>query len=120
MLDFTWRLYGVRQRGERLEWNCRLPEGSQKVETTLPLKGGDASLVTTPQGSELRLNGRRLARVSGAVRLVTDGRGALLALEGTQGDAQSVRVEVEGHKPIQVTIAPDEVKAWDGLRRAGG
>ncbi len=78
--DFAWRLYGVRPSADEIEWNCRLPEGAREIST----KSAAAELRTTARGSELKLSGRTIASVTGAVRLVTAADGKPRKLIGTE------------------------------------
>jgi hypothetical protein len=110
LLDFVWRLYGVRETGEELEWNCRLPLGASRVETQLPLRAGTASLVTDAQGSTLTVSGKRVAHVTGQVRLMTSRSGKLLRLVGTEAEVQQIEVQIEDGRRLRRTVQPDEVR----------
>jgi hypothetical protein len=110
LLDFVWRLYGVRETGEELEWSCRLPLGASRVETQLPLRAGTASLVTDAQGSTLTVSGKRVARVTGQVRLMTSRSGKLLRLVGTEAEVQQIEVQIEDGRHLKRTVKPDEVR----------
>ncbi len=107
--DFAWRLYGVREVGDELEWNCRLPAGASSGETRLPLRSGTVSVRTDADGSELTAGVTRLMRVYGQLRLVTTRTGHLLRLVGTEADVQQVEIGFEGGRQFRRTLRPNEV-----------
>lgn len=75
LLDYTWRLYGVRREGETIEWNCRRPEDSVSTEASVATPHGAAVLRHSQEDSVLNLAGKTVVRVNGTVRVVTDARG---------------------------------------------
>jgi len=106
LLDFLWRLSGVREHGELVEWNVhpldRPARFSRRVGTaTLELDYGGAQ-------TELRIGGRRLARVSGVVRLLTTKTGELNAAIGIADSEQQVTVDVTGRLKRGFPIAPNQ------------
>jgi hypothetical protein len=109
LLDFVWRLYGVRESGEELEWNCRLPPGATRVETRLPLRAGTASLVTNKQCSTLTLGGgKQVARIIGSVRLVTNRAGDVLRLVGTGAAGLQVEALIADGRRLTRSVQVDE------------
>ena len=123
LLDFAWRLYGVREAGEELEWNCRLPQGSSRVETSLPLRAtpaGTASLVTGAQESTLSLGGKRILRVTGRVRVVTNRAGDLLRIVGTEAGVQQAGILFRDGRHLTRTVRANEVLDASAPQRGDG
>ena len=80
MLDYTWRLAGVRDEGDSLEWNVRPghPAAQSALFRMRTDAGRTAEMKYDRRGAELRLSGKVLARIdSGMARLITDSGGAL-------------------------------------------
>jgi len=77
-LAFTWRLRGVRQVGENMEWNVRPPIGGRLETYRLRLSSTRiAELKYKEGGAELSINGHGVCHVSGTVRLISDTFGDL-------------------------------------------
>src|ERR1700685_1264181 len=79
MLDYTWRLAGVRDEGDSLEWNVRPghPAAQSALFRMRTDAGRTAEMKYDRRGAELRLSGKVLARIdSGMARLITDSGGA--------------------------------------------
>jgi hypothetical protein len=106
-LDFLWRSSGVRQQGDLIEWNIRTPAQGQSKFTT---KVGPASAELT-YGSpsvELSVSGKRIAQVSGLVRLLTTAGGDLQSAIGIAGTEQHVTLRVPGRPARTLRIAPNQ------------
>ncbi|MGO9642662.1 MAG: MGH1-like glycoside hydrolase domain-containing protein [Candidatus Acidiferrales bacterium] len=82
-LDFLWRLHGVRQDGEQLEWNCRRPENSAETIFSVTTKSGAASLKYASEDAELSLGGKVILRIKGTGRVITDANQKPLQVVGT-------------------------------------
>ena len=96
MLDYTWRLAGVREESEQLHWNLR-PGHPAAGRFTLPLDGGGtAEIIYDAKGADLRLNGRSFGRVNGIARLVTDRAGAPRSLTGIATQPQKAELRLAG------------------------
>jgi hypothetical protein len=106
LFDFVWRLYGVRLLGDGIEWNCRLP--AETRSTTF--KWGNAELRSDPTGSTLTLAGKQIAKIRGAVRLVTTNEGKALRLIATEPQPVTVLVQ-NSHGAISHNLNPDNVIA---------
>jgi Mannosylglycerate hydrolase MGH1-like glycoside hydrolase domain len=109
-LDFVWRLSGVRQEGDGIEWNVR-PVGrtdrfTRKVGTRI------AELEYDGAGAALRIGGRRIGRVSGTVRLLTSPTGELQGAVGIAETEQSVTMDLPGKRKGAVRIRPNERVDW--------
>ena len=73
LLDFTWRLAGVRQLGDVLEWNVRPPAAGASASYRLKLSPTRVAEIRYASGrAELLLNDRLQCATSGTIRLVTD------------------------------------------------
>jgi hypothetical protein len=85
MLDYTWRLAGVREEDDSLEWNVRPghPAAQSALFRMQIDTGRTVEMKYDRTGAELRLSGKVLARVdSGMARLITDNGGVPRALIG--------------------------------------
>ena len=94
LVDFTWRLAGVRQAGDRLEWNIRPPEAG--VESRFELRVNPtltARLEYTAAGARISINGKPVLQTAGVVRLITDFRGGLKNAAGIHSAPAKVSVE---------------------------
>jgi len=93
LVDFLWRLSGVRAAEGLLEWNVRPPGDSSSSQAraafALPLQAKTAELRYDRDKAELRLGGRLLAEVAGVVRLVTTPAGEMREAVGI-GDIEGV------------------------------
>jgi hypothetical protein len=82
-LDFTWRLSGVRQLDDRLEWNLRPSAREAHASYRLRLKPtGTAEIRYSAGHAELFLNGKLLCSTGNTVRLVTSLDGKLQSAAG--------------------------------------
>lgn len=110
MLDFTWRLAGICESGRELHWHIRPGHAAARgarfsIRTDTKHR---ALLSYDAQGADLRLDGRRIARVEGgAARLVTGESGQLLNLVGIDERVQQLRLLLPGRSPRQLTLQPD-------------
>lgn len=85
MVDFTWRLAGVRETQEMLEWNVRPScAASQAAHFSLHFdRSRSATMVYDERGATLELDGKSVGRIeSGTARLITDKQGRLTQLAG--------------------------------------
>jgi hypothetical protein len=109
MLDYTWRLHGVRAEAGVLEWNCRLPEGASRTRFSLPLKGGGAELIHGRDSSELSLATTKLLTVKGTARIVTDEDGKALRVAGVAPATSNVELLWPDGKSRSLEIEPNQV-----------
>jgi hypothetical protein len=107
LLDFLWRLYGVRRDGAMLEWNCRLPDGAADCHTSSSTARGMAELSTSRDGSELTLDRRPVLRVRGTSRIVTDATGKPVRLIATEPRPTDVTVRWPNGKSSTYQLSPD-------------
>jgi hypothetical protein len=115
MIDYTWRLSGVREEGEALEWSARPQHASaQGAQFSVRTDEGRSaemlySMARDRPVATLRLNGRELARIEGgAARLITRRSGEPVALLGIHTETQTVRVQLAGRREHAYTIAPNQ------------
>ena len=107
MLDYTWRLAGVREESGTLHWNVRPghPAAESARFQTRTDKGPTAEMIYDRQGAELRLADKAIARMEGgAARLVTDKTGAPRELVGISEQPQNVTLRLTGRPPRRVAI----------------
>ena len=103
LLDFMWRLSGVREQGELVEWNLR-PPATGKARVAAQVHGQTAELAYDGKAAELRLRGRMVARVTGVARITTTREGALREAVGIEQGTTDVAVRTGGReKKISVT-----------------
>ena len=110
MLDYTWRLAGVREDGDSLEWNVR--PGHPAAQTALfrmrTDAGKTAEMKYDRRGAELRLGGKLLGRIdSGVARLVTDSNGEPKALVGVSDQPQDVEIRFAGRALRKIALRPN-------------
>jgi hypothetical protein len=107
MLDYTWRLAGVREEGGSLEWNVRSghPAAQSAIFRMRTDAGRTAQIAYDARGAELRLAGKVLGRIeSGAARLVTDRSGVPRELAGISEQSQRVTIRLVGRAPREVAV----------------
>jgi hypothetical protein len=105
MLDYTWRLAGVREEGETLEWNGR--PGHPATQSAV-FRMQAAEMKYDREGAELRLGGKALGRIeSGAARLVTDRRGFPRVIVGISEQTQNVVIRLAGSATQKVALRPN-------------
>jgi len=105
MLDYTWRLAGVREEGDSLEWNVR---PGHPVARSAFFRSGAAEIRYDRHGAELRLAGKSLGRIeSGVARLVTDGRGIPKELIGIGEQPQKVAIRLSDRPHREVEVQPN-------------
>jgi hypothetical protein len=109
--DFTWRLSGVRQVDETLEWNVRPPADGVRASFRLRLNPTRTAEIRYGSGrAELLLNGKRQYLTDGPVRLVTDLEGNLRSIAGIAATPiRAVLEHVSGRK-IDVSVVPNIVR----------
>jgi len=110
LLDYTWRLAGIREDSGRIEWTVR-PGCAAEEEAKFTLKtnaGLMAEMRYDKGGAELRLAGKKIARVDGSGRMVTDLYGGGIELVGILEGAQTVKIERAKNGVQTVTVAGNE------------
>jgi len=111
MVDYTWRLVGVREEVDDLHWTIR-PGHPAAQGTTLSMRTDNGRLAVIRYGArraECSLDGRLLATVvGGSVRLVTDASGTPTRLVGIDPAAQTIRLMLRGGGQRSITVRPNE------------
>jgi hypothetical protein len=111
LLDFVWRLHGVRREGERIEWNCQPPANSAKTVATIKTLRGTAQLQHSNGSSALTLAGKPILHVLGTARILTDLTGKPTAITGTASATEQVRLTWPSGRSHKIEIAPNATHA---------
>ena len=106
--DFVWRLSGVRQQDDGIEWNVRPPSERGRSRFIRQMGSVEAELAYDGEKAELRVSRRKIASVSGVVRLLTSRTGEMLSAVGIGETEQSVTIELPGKKKRALRIRPNE------------
>lgn len=111
MIDYTWRLVGVREDGDQLHWTVR-PHHPAAHRATLSMRTDqDRRAVMTYEDDRTvcKLDGRVIAIIrGGSARLITDAAGVVDAVVGVEAAPQSVKVCVPGGRSLSVVLKPNE------------
>ncbi len=110
LLEYTWRLAGIREDGDRVEWNVR-PDcpAAQGAKFSLKLKRGrPAQMRYTKDGAELEMNGKKLATVTGTARVVTQWDGTGIEVIGTMPQEQAVTITRSRIGTETLKVGPNE------------
>lgn len=110
LVDFTWRLIGVVETDQHLEWNVRPTlKAAQGARLGLSTDTGlSAEMVYDAHGATLRLGGKLVGRIEGGTaRLVSDKSGKALSLIGIEAPAQFVRFTSALGQTTHHRVLPD-------------
>jgi mannosylglycerate hydrolase MGH1-like protein len=108
MIDFTWRLAGVRHVEDNLEWNVRPPSASIRSSYRLQVTPARIAEMRYDSGNaELMLNDKVICRTSSTVRLLTDLDGKLRGAVGIAPDATSVVLQNTLERDRRFSITPN-------------
>ncbi len=112
MIDYTWRLIGVRDEPDELHWTIR-PTHPAAAGATLTMRtdgGRQAMIRYLSDRVELQLDDRPVATVSGSgsVRMITDGSGVPDRLVGVESTPQHLTLKQPGKPKRTFTIRPNE------------
>jgi hypothetical protein len=111
MMEYTWRLAGVCEQAEELQWNIRPghPAANSAYFRIATDAGRIAELQYNATGAVLKLDDRTVASVqSGTVRLVTDKVAKPAALLGIHEQVQKVSLRLPGHPARNYTVLPNQ------------
>ena len=100
MVDSTWRIAGIHEEPETLQWNVRPAcAAAQGAHFTLHTdEGRRAEMLYGAQETMLKLNGKLIAKVAGgAARIVTRKDGTAFELVAIETQSQAVTLHVLGH-----------------------
>lgn len=109
LVDYIWRLHGIREEGGRIEWNCRLPEGASRSMFSLKSRSGTLELAAEGGAFTLRIAGRNVLRVRGTGRVITDASGKGLQLVGTNVEAVRIHLDLPGGVR-EYHLKPDQIE----------
>jgi hypothetical protein len=111
MMEYTWRLAGVCEEAEELQWNIRPghPAAEAAYFRISTDAGPFAEMNYKNKGAELKLNNRILCSVqAGVARLVTDKSGKPVSLLGIHEHPQKVSLKLPGHKARTLSLLPNQ------------
>ena len=109
-LDFTWRLAGVRQVGNVLEWNVRPPAAGISASYRLKLSPTRVAEIRYASGrAELLVNDRMQCATSGTIRLITDLDGRLHSAAGIDAKPGRVVLTLASGQTLTVAVQPNVV-----------
>jgi hypothetical protein len=112
MVDFTWRLAGLREEEDLLEWNlCPLRPAAQRSHFSLQFdRSRSATITYSGKSATLQLNGRPLGRIDhGSARLVTDKQGRPKKLVGISESEQNITLTLPPSPPRHLTLRPNQI-----------
>lgn len=108
-IDFTWRLSGVRQVGDELEWNLH-PEADKRCTFRVRVSPTTiAELRYAGREAIASINGRTVCRSKQTVRMVTDHRGFVRRAVGIAAVKTDVVLKSIFGKERRFTILPSEI-----------
>jgi hypothetical protein len=110
LLDYVWRLHGVRGSGDFLEWNCRCPENCGTATFSIQTSHGSALLQHTKMESLLTLADKTILKVEGTARVLTDARGRVTRIVGTHDKTADVRLSWPSGKSELLQVAPNSAR----------
>lgn len=109
MVDFTWRLAGIVEKPDEIQWNVR-PDiaAARDARFRVKLGGGFAEMRYGREGAALEFAGRNIARVHGTARVVTSNSGKLRELVGISPRVETVELHRPGRPKESFTLRPNE------------
>lgn len=108
LIDFTWRLAGVRIVGDSLEWNIRPPAAPTRSSFRLRVTPTLTAEMKYESGrAELFLNNQRILNTASTVRLITTQAGELRGAVGIVPDKSSVVLLRTGRPERKFSIEPN-------------
>ena len=108
LVDFTWRLAGVRNIGDELEWNICPPDPHIRSAFRLQVHCTLTAEMKYESGqAELSLNGRQFLKTSNIVRLITNQSGVLQRAAGTDAARSLVVLHQIGGADRRLSIDPN-------------
>jgi len=114
-MDFTWRLAGVRELENGIEWNLRPAVGQIHSSYRLKLSSGQTAEIKYSAAAkdhataECWLNNKTLFRTNNTVRLITDRNGKLSGAAGIASEKAHIVLQRNGgaHKQ-QFSLEPNQ------------
>ena len=110
-VEFTWRLSGIRQTSDSLEWNLRPLNSDARASFRLRLTNGATAEIRYASGkAEALLNGKRVIKTGTTVRLMSNLQGRLLRAVGVASQSSAVAFEDNQGHERRFTIQPNETE----------
>ena len=111
-MDFTWRLSGVRQVDETLEWNVRPPADGVSARFRLKLGPTQTAEIRYRSGrAELLVNDKLQYTTAATLRVVTDLTGRPRSTTGIAATPVRAVLESVSGRKIDVSVEPNTVRA---------
>ena len=111
-MDFTWRLSGVRQVNETLEWNVRPPADGVSARFRLKLGPTQTAEIRYRSGrAELLVNDKLQHTTAATLRVVTDLTGRPRSATGIAATSVRAVLESVSGRKIDVSVEPNTVRA---------
>lgn len=109
MVDFTWRLAGISEGPDDLQWNVRPGiAAAREARFRVKLRGGTAEMRYEHGGATLTFAGRRVATIRGTARVVTDFSGKVTGLVGISAEAQKIGLARPGEDERSLLVGPNQ------------
>lgn len=107
LMDFTWRLAGVRRVEDTLEWNIRPDFAGGRASYLLRVSSYQTAELRYHHGlAELLLNGKRIGTAQGTGRIVTTLDGKPRSTTGIAGEQSTLLLHAPG-KTYRLSLAPN-------------
>ena len=108
LIDFTWRLAGVRSIGDQLEWNIRPLAANTRSSFWLRVNPALVAEIRYASGrAQISLNGHQILASDSVVRLITTQRGELRNAVGIGSRNSKVVLRQSHTQPRTFTIDPN-------------
>ncbi len=110
LMDYTWRLAGVRDDGDGLHWNIdpRHPAAQGAIFRLTTDAGKVAEIAYDGRGAGLTLAGKPIGRIDGTVRLVTTTDGRPQNLVGIHEQTQFATLHLTGRPAKKFRLTPNQ------------
>ena len=108
LIDFTWRLAGLRRVGDHLEWNMRPPAAQIRSSFQLRVSSTLTAEIKYESGrANLFLNNRQFLSSDSVVRLITTYDGKLRSATGIAPQGVSIVLHEAGGQVRKFSIDPN-------------
>jgi len=111
MIDFTWRLAGIREEEDSLEWNVRPdPLAAHGGRFSIPFdRHHSAAMHYDSKGATLSVDDRHVARIEGGtVRLTTDRSGRPRRFTGISEKTEEISVRFAAEPARKIAVRPNQ------------